>query len=316
MSVIRGARERAREEITAAIKEEARHQLAAEGPARLSLRAVARELGMVSSALYRYFPSRDDLLTALIVDAFDAIGTAAEHAAEATARAPDPLDRWVAVCRAARDWAVAHPHEYALIYGTPVPGYAAPQDTVLPASRVGLALVGVARDAHRRGLLGSPPGRPLAGPVRADAARLAAELAPELPVPVIAALVAAWAQVFGIVSFEVFGQFNRVVEAREEFFDQAAAALAAQVGLPVPRRDGAGGAGCGDGGDCDAGAGADDGAGDGAGEDRAGGDQAGDDGFGDDEFGDNRAGDDRAGDGGDAQGRDAPRARQDVLPAK
>lgn len=240
MSVIRGARERARLEITAAIKEEARRQVAAEGPTGLSLRAVARELGMVSSALYRYFPSRDELLTALIVDAYDAIGAAAEAAAEVTSQEADPLDRWVAVCRAARDWAVAHPHEYALIYGTPVPGYSAPQDTVVPASRTALALVGVVRDAHRRGLLGPPPGKPLAGPVRADAARLAAELAPELPVPVIAALVAAWAQVFGIVSFEVFGQFNQVVEARDEFFDRAAAALAAQVGLRVAGPDGEG----------------------------------------------------------------------------
>ncbi|MGO4757680.1 helix-turn-helix domain-containing protein, partial [Streptomyces sp. 2MCAF27] len=70
MSAIRGARERARTEVTAAIKEEARRQLAREGAAKLSLRAVARELGMVSSALYRYFPSRDELLTALIVDAY------------------------------------------------------------------------------------------------------------------------------------------------------------------------------------------------------------------------------------------------------
>lgn len=241
MSAIRGARERARIEVTAAIKDEARRQLAAEGAARLSLRAVARELGMVSSALYRYFPSRDDLLTALIIDAYDAIGAAAEEAlagggtsaGTGTGRA-DPVDRWVAVCRAARDWAVAHPHEYALIYGSPVPGYSAPMDTVGPASRVGLALVAVARDAHRAGLLGAPQGRPLAGPVRADAARLAADLAPELPVPVIAALIAAWAQVFGIVSFEVFGQFNQVVEARGEFFDQAAAALAAQVGIGAP----------------------------------------------------------------------------------
>jgi AcrR family transcriptional regulator len=242
MSVIRGARERARVEVTAAIKDEARRRLAAEGAARLSLRAVARELGMVSSALYRYFPSRDDLLTALIIDAYDAIGGAVEESLARTDRAPradratgpvDPVDRWVAVCRAARDWAVVHPHEYALIYGTPVPGYSAPPATVGPASRVGLALVGVARDAHRAGRLGAPQGRPLAGPVRADGARLAAELAPELPIPTIAALVAAWAQVFGIVSFEVFGQFNRVVEARGEFFDQAAAALAAQVGIGI-----------------------------------------------------------------------------------
>ncbi|NUL30281.1 helix-turn-helix transcriptional regulator, partial [Streptomyces lunaelactis] len=99
MTTIRGARERARIEVTAAIKDEARKQLAAEGAAKLSLRAVARELGMVSSALYRYFPSRDELLTALIVDAYDAVGAAAETA---LAAAPDPLDhpaRWTAIIR-------------------------------------------------------------------------------------------------------------------------------------------------------------------------------------------------------------------------
>ncbi|MDQ2876974.1 MAG: TetR/AcrR family transcriptional regulator, partial [Actinomycetota bacterium] len=73
------ARQRARAEITGEIKDEARRQLATTG-AQLSLRAVARELGMVSSALYRYFPSRHDLLTALIIDAYDALGEAAEQA--------------------------------------------------------------------------------------------------------------------------------------------------------------------------------------------------------------------------------------------
>ncbi len=89
MTAIRTARERARAELTREIKDEARSQLAAEGPQRLSLRSVARELGMVSSALYRYFPSKDDLLTALIVDAYDSLGAAAERAAAAT----DPDDR-------------------------------------------------------------------------------------------------------------------------------------------------------------------------------------------------------------------------------
>ncbi|SFF56941.1 transcriptional regulator, TetR family [Actinacidiphila alni] len=230
MSVIKGARERARIEVTAAIKQEASKQLAAEGAARLSLRAVARELGMVSSALYRYFPSRDELLTALIIDAYDAIGAAAEQALAGTDGEP-PADRWVAVCRAVGAWAVAHPHEYALIYGSPVPGYTAPDDTVGPASRAAFALITIVRDAHRDGLLQPPPGRPLAAPVRADAARLAAEIAPELPIPTIAAIVAVWAQLFGVISFEVFGQFNRMIDARREFLDQAAAGLALQIGL-------------------------------------------------------------------------------------
>src|ERR671918_367673 len=112
MSSAQGARARARIEVTSAIKDEARRQLAAEGAAKLSLRAVARELGMVSSALYRYFPSRDDLLTALIIDAYDSLGETAEqaHAAAAAADA-GPVRRWSAVCEAVRAWALEHPHE-------------------------------------------------------------------------------------------------------------------------------------------------------------------------------------------------------------
>lgn len=148
MSTTQGARARARIEVTAAIKDEARRQLAAEGAAKLSLRAVARELGMVSSALYRYFPSRDDLLTALIIDAYDSLGETAEAAHSKVADA-GPLRRWTTVCEAVRGWALAHPHEYALIYGSPVPGYVAPETTVPPAARVALLLIGITRDAHR-----------------------------------------------------------------------------------------------------------------------------------------------------------------------
>lgn len=223
----KGVRARAREEITAAIKDEARRQLAAEGAAKLSLRAVARELGMVSSALYRYFPSRDDLLTALIIDAYDSLGAAAEGAHAAVA-GEQPVRRWTVVCEAVRDWALTHPHEYALIYGSPVPGYSAPDSTVRAAARVGLLLITVVRDAHQgRGVAV----RPVLAELRAEGERLAADLAPDLPPAVMTALVAAWAQLFGLVSFEVFGQYNRVVEDRPAFFAQAATQLAHSVGL-------------------------------------------------------------------------------------
>ncbi|MFJ5773951.1 TetR/AcrR family transcriptional regulator [Streptomyces sp. NPDC093094] len=231
MTTAQGARARARIEITAAIKDAARRQLAAEGAAKLSLRAVARELGMASSAVYRYFPSRDDLLTSLIIDAYDSLGEAAESAHDAVADA-GPVRRWTAVCEAVRGWALAHPHEYALIYGSPVPGYAAPQATVQPASRVGLLLVAVVRDAHRG--LGVARAK-LPDEVRTEAERIAADLAPDLPAEVVAALVAAWAQLFGLVGFEVFGQFNRIVEDREPFFRHAVAQLAHGVGLVYPQ---------------------------------------------------------------------------------
>src|SRR5262249_39281787 len=144
MTATKTARERARAELTQEIKDEARRQLAEVGAQGLSLRAVARELGMVSSALYRYFPSRDRLLTELITDAYAAIGAAGE---KADPDPGDPRERWSAVWHATRAWAKAHPHEYALIYGSPIPGYQAPQDTIAPAARVAQAMVKVLLEA-------------------------------------------------------------------------------------------------------------------------------------------------------------------------
>src|ERR1700754_3406523 len=100
------ARERVRAEITREITDIARAQLAADGAAALSLRAVARDLGMVSSAVYRYFSSRDELLTALIIDGYNALGAAAERADGCCPR-DDSAGRWRAATRAAREWAVA-----------------------------------------------------------------------------------------------------------------------------------------------------------------------------------------------------------------
>lgn len=246
MTRIQGARERARDEITAAIKDEARRQLAAEGAARLSLRAVARSLGLVSSAIYRYFPGRDDLLTALVSDSYDALGGATGAALEASAAQADShVARWQAVCRAHRSWAIAYPHEYALIYGSPVPGYAAPESTTVPAARAARALCTVVADAYAAGALrvpgadsavqGPDPAAgagPAAPPdVLVDPGELAERLGLDLPAPVLAELVAAWAQLAGFVSFEVFGQFERVVAAREKFFEHAVLTLARNVGL-------------------------------------------------------------------------------------
>ncbi|MFJ8233653.1 TetR/AcrR family transcriptional regulator [Streptomyces sp. NPDC094448] len=228
MTTIRGARDRARAEVTAAIKDAARRQVASEGATKLSLRAVARELGMVSSALYRYFPSRDELLTALIIDAYDALGEAAESALAAAPATAVPTDRWAAVCTAVRVWALAHPHEYALIYGSPVPGYTAPQDTVGPAARVGAVMISILRDARSTGRLALPP---LDASLAAEGDRLAADLAPDLPPAVVVALVAAWAQLFGLLSFEVFGQFNGIVDERDAFYARAVDRLGYEAGL-------------------------------------------------------------------------------------
>jgi AcrR family transcriptional regulator len=224
-------RRRVRAEMIGEIKSVARRHLAADG-ANLSLRAVARDLGMVSSALYRYFANRDELLTALIIDAYDAMGTAVETADAAVAR-DDYRGRLLAIARAARDWAVASPAEYALIFGSPVPGYIAPQDTVGPASRQPLALVALIRDAASAGRLTPPlPVREVPPPVDAEMVALARLLHADLPPSVVALTMLGWVQIYGLISFDLFGHLLNSVIDRSAFFDHQIATIADLIGLP------------------------------------------------------------------------------------
>ncbi len=227
-------RERARRELVSLIKDAARRQLAEVGAAALSLRAVARERGLASSALYRYFPSRDALLTALIVDGYDALGEAAEGAYR-TARRTRPGARWLQVCRACRRWALEHPHEFALLYGSPVPGYAAPEATTGPAGRVAAVMAQVLRDAHDTDDLQPPrqqiPHVPLVTPEVVNFAGLT-------PDPAYADLVerslVLWVMLMGSLSFELFGHLEHVVTDRSAWFDASMAVAAEGVGLRVP----------------------------------------------------------------------------------
>jgi AcrR family transcriptional regulator len=232
MATAKGVRERARAEIMSEIVRAGRDQLATDGAAALSLRGVARELGMVSSAMYRYVASRDELLTLLIIEAYDGLGAAVEEAAE-PAVGRSPAARFVAAGRAVRTWAVENPHQYALLYGSPVPGYEAPQDTIGPASRVTLALVGIVADAHRDGVLQAPAGVPAALPavLRRDLTTVREAAGSELPDDVIVAMIAAWTQLFGMVSFELFGQTRNVIHAHAALFDATMATMAATIGL-------------------------------------------------------------------------------------
>jgi AcrR family transcriptional regulator len=213
----RTARERFRRQMTAEIKDVARRHLADSGAAALSLRAVARDVGLVSSAVYRYFPSRDDLLTALIVDAYDAVGEAAERAEEATAGAPVG-ERWAALAAAVRDWATGRPHEYALVYGSPVPGYRAPTETVDPASRPALVLLRLLRDGVASGEIADGETGRLSRGLRHDLAVLRAGAAPGVPDAVLARGLLVWTQLFGQITFELFGHLHNVIDDTDALF--------------------------------------------------------------------------------------------------
>ncbi|NUR89132.1 MAG: TetR/AcrR family transcriptional regulator [Nonomuraea sp.] len=232
MTASRTARERVRAELTREIADIARRQLATEGAGGLSLRAVAREMGMVSSAIYRYFPSRDDLLTALIIDGYNAVGEAVEQADAACPRGDYP-GRWLAVCHAARDWAVASPHEYALLYGSPVPGYQAPQDTVAAAVRDTVVMGTLVSEAYQAGALRPIEDAPMPpeGLAR-DAAEVRAVI-PGVPDDVVFRAVAAWTGLYGWLSFELFGQFNNVLVDRKAAFDHTMRVQGRLLGLAV-----------------------------------------------------------------------------------
>lgn len=237
MSTARTARQRARDEITAEIMAAARARLTQAGPGELSLRAVARDVGMVSSAVYRYFASRDDLLTALLVTGYDELGVAAEAADAAVTDRADVVGRWLATWRAVRTWAVEHPGDHALLYGSPVPGYAAPQDTIGPATRVVVVLVGIVADAQAAGRLATPPPpRPSVGPSPvADALAFLQErglAVDDAEEPAIRTIMA-WTTGIGTVSFELFGHLVGSVNDPAAYLDAVALRLAADLGLPV-----------------------------------------------------------------------------------
>jgi AcrR family transcriptional regulator len=227
MNAPRTARARARAELTAEILAAARRQLGDVGAVGLSLRSVARELGMVSSAVYRYFASRDELLTALLVQAYNEIGDAAEQADDPRNA---PGERWLAVWRGVRDWALANRHEYALLFGTPVPGYAAPHITVEVAGRMPLVLARIVADAEEAGAL-APPAGPHVPPGAVNPEMLVLLRDKTFDGEQTARLILAWNRLVGIIGYELHGHLANVTADDAAFFDYTARTEGAFNGL-------------------------------------------------------------------------------------
>lgn len=200
-------RERAREQTIGEITRIGREHLATEGAAALSLRAVARDLGVVSSAVYRYVKNRDDLLTLLVVDAYNELGDEVDKAVASVGT--DFVEQYKALGRAVRSWGLREPSRYALLFGSPVPGYRAPAErTTGPGTRVVRVLVDIIEAAHQARKI-MPREQGALQPVLADdLGRIRAELDLSAPEPVVARGVLVWSALFGAVSFEVFGQYG------------------------------------------------------------------------------------------------------------
>jgi AcrR family transcriptional regulator len=235
MATARTARDRVRSEIRNEILQAAKARLAEDGPIALSLRSIARDLEIAPSALYRYFDGRDALLTALIQTAYESLADTAETAASAVSSDLSFSDRWLVVPRAIRHWAIDNPNEWGLIFGSPVPGYIAPETTVEPYARVAAALTRPVVDAYSAGALHVQQNS------TTDAAHeiaLAAALSPitdillpGMPLATVSATVRAWTTLIGIISLELFGHWRNTVLDPEHFFEDTITDLGAMIGL-------------------------------------------------------------------------------------
>jgi AcrR family transcriptional regulator len=201
------------------IKAVARQQMAEHGTAGLSLRGIARELGITAPAIYNYFPRLEDLITALIVDAFNSLAEAME-AAEAAAPTDRPYDKIMALCLGYREWAIAHPTIFQLIYGNPIPGYQAPEELTIPlARRPFLGLFRWFILAHQTGELTIP------AEYQAVPADMTAGIASwkrlsgiEMPDALLGLLMSGWARIHGAVLLELFGHLEPLVGGGGSFY--------------------------------------------------------------------------------------------------
>ena len=210
-------REKYREETRQEIKDLAWQQIAEQGAAALSLRAIAREMGMTAPALYRYYPNRDALVTELIVDAYHGLGAALEDARQASTQAA-PLVRIFELGLAYRDWALQHPQRYALIFGTPLPGYQAPFEITQPAAAEAMqALVTTILDAYGAQALEPAALQALISPELqgqlagwGERLGLPQQADPNLPA-LLYLVLAAWVRIHGLVALELDHQFQDLI---------------------------------------------------------------------------------------------------------
>jgi len=212
-------RERYRAQVRHEVKQAALRQLAESGPAAVSISAIGKQLGMSGPALYRYFASRDELLTELVIDAYHDLADALRAAASQPAGL-ELRPRFEALARAYRAWALAQPHRYRLLYGPPLPGYDAHAQRIVeaawPAMKVLLGALG--ENTHEAGL---PP------PLAAQLTAWAQPHSPGAGPATALRAVLAWSRLHGIVSLEIAGNFASMGLDAEQLFEIQLATLTA-----------------------------------------------------------------------------------------
>lgn len=228
-------RERLRENTLEEIKDVARQQMAADGTSALSLRAIATKMGMTAPAIYRYYPSRDDLITALIVDAFNALADAVTEA-EAQVAPAAYTNRLLAALGAYRSWALAHPTDFQLIYGNPIPGYSAPNDITVPAVvRTFTVIVRVIEEAIQAGALTPlPEHKNLPPTIDRYLTDLIVRDAYHIQVASMYIGMVGWTRIHGIIMLELYGHLGPSIGDVDALYKFELKSLCRQLGMPPP----------------------------------------------------------------------------------
>jgi AcrR family transcriptional regulator len=225
-------REKLRQEMMGDIKTAARRQMAENGTAAISLSAIARELEVSQPALYRYYSGRDELVTALILDAFNDLANALENAAGS-----DPTNaygpRLMAAILAYRGWALEHPIDFELIYGNPIPGYHAPFEITMPASRRSFTVIlDILAGAYTSGVLKPQPEHLRAAEqLTLSLPDLEEVPAPPLPKIILYLGIVGWYRIHGMIMLELFHHAQGIVQDTQAFYRHEVEALLHSMGL-------------------------------------------------------------------------------------
>ncbi len=224
-------RERRRAAATQEIVDAAERQITEHGPAALSLRAVARSLGMTVQALYHYFPNRDALVTALVTKAYDDLTDAVRAALDTDVADDPPVPRTVVAAEGYRRWAIAHPERFQLLYGTPLRYYAAPIEgpTTQAMRRMGAIFQRELFGGFTAAQLAAADIPALSPPLRAHLDGL-----DDLPPPAAALLMSAWGHMHGLVVLEVFGHFPHLGDHQAEIFRMSMRMLVQGIQSRIP----------------------------------------------------------------------------------
>ena len=246
-------RDRVRAATIEEIKGTARQLLVDEGPDAVSLRAIGRAMGRTAPALYRYFGGRENLLEHVCGDIFTEIA-ADIHAAivrAAQASGGDMTAKMIAACRAFRSWALAHPREFGLLFGTPLPGLESLHDgpetadvVAECAGKFSLEFLTLFFELWSKHPFPVPADAEIDPDLLAQLVRYRDALGADLPAGAVLTFLRCWVRLYGMVSLEVFGHLHFALDDASALFDYTLTELAGLVGLEYPvTRDPSPGAG-------------------------------------------------------------------------